>query len=170
MHRIDLMLGNPLPHAPCGDLFLLHTEGFNTPDLRQARALLEAFFSRIVRRKCGGSARRLKDLKPSRGAVSPPASPTETIPIRHLKHHTLISALHSALNSDAMRLRRAAWGRKPTRPKASSQGWVEEVDTGKGQRFCSKDELLRFLGECFSGQCRDPRTALFPTAVMTPVK
>jgi hypothetical protein len=30
------------------------------------------------------------------------------------------------------------------------EGLVEEVDTGKEQRFCSKEELLKFLGECFT--------------------
>src|SRR5215472_13027693 len=37
-----------------------------------------------------------------------------------------------------------------TRPAARRfEGWVEEVDSGKGLRFHSSEELLRFLGRRF---------------------
>ena len=47
------------------------------------------------------------------------------------------------------------------------EGLVEEVDTGKELRFCSKEELLKFLGECFTtttrlaseGECALPECA-----------
>jgi len=64
------------------------------------------------------------------------------------KHHTLISALPYAL-----KVMRCAYvvrlGPKTNPAEGKFEGWVEEVDTGKGQRFCSRDELLHFLGECF---------------------
>ena len=38
-----------------------------------------------------------------------------------------------------------------TKPREGEfEGLVEEVDTGKERRFCSKEELLTFLGECFA--------------------
>jgi DNA-binding winged helix-turn-helix (wHTH) protein/predicted ATPase len=40
MHRLDLMLGNP-PHTRLAEIYSSFTEGFETADLRQARALLE---------------------------------------------------------------------------------------------------------------------------------
>jgi hypothetical protein len=37
-----------------------------------------------------------------------------------------------------------------TRPtEGQFEGWVEEVDSGTELRFCSSDELLRFLGQRF---------------------
>jgi hypothetical protein len=40
---------------------------------------------------------------------------------------------------------------RTTKPEEGRfEGLVEEVDTGKEQRFCSKEELLKFLGECFT--------------------
>ena len=40
MHRLDLMLGNP-NHTRLAEIYSSFTEGFETADLRQARALLE---------------------------------------------------------------------------------------------------------------------------------
>ena len=40
MHRLDLMLGNP-HHTWLAEIYSSFTEGFETADLRQARALLE---------------------------------------------------------------------------------------------------------------------------------
>ena len=40
MHRLDLMLGNP-HHTRLAEIYSSFTEGFETTDLRQARALLE---------------------------------------------------------------------------------------------------------------------------------
>jgi predicted ATPase len=40
MHRLDLMLGNP-NHTRLAEIYSSFTEGYETPDLREARALLE---------------------------------------------------------------------------------------------------------------------------------
>jgi adenylate cyclase len=40
MHRLDLMLGNP-NHTQLAEIYFSFTEGYETPDLREARALLE---------------------------------------------------------------------------------------------------------------------------------
>ena len=34
--------------------------------------------------------------------------------------------------------------------KGRFEGWVEELDSGKDQRFRSTEDLLRFLGQRFS--------------------
>jgi hypothetical protein len=34
------------------------------------------------------------------------------------------------------------------------EGSVEEVDTGKESHFCSEDELIAFLRECFAESCQ----------------
>ena len=41
-------------------------------------------------------------------------------------------------------------GRTTKPDEGRFEGLVEEVDTGKERRFCSKEELLKFLGECFA--------------------
>src|SRR5438477_1100149 len=98
----------------------------------------------------------MHDLPKPSWARSPAPSFPERFPIRHRNntnkrpiHHPFISAL-----SYSVRVMRWAFVIRlgpTTKPhEGRFEGLVEEVDTGMERRFCSKEELLKFIGERFT--------------------